>query len=140
MRRGDDPRAQEAALPGRAVGLLLGGVLTTLLLLATGGLIFADQARWHVALVLSALAVALVSIWAWLLRGIVGRQARIAAWAEARRAHSARLQDTHRIAGIGEWQWDPATGNITWSEEHYRIHGLAPRKVPLTVTEFIARI
>ena len=140
MRRGDDPRVHEAALPGRTAGLLVGGVLTTLLLLATGALVFADQARWHVALVLSALAVALVSIWAWLLRGMLGRQARIAAWAEARRVHSARLQDAHRIAGIGEWQWDPATGDIVWSEEHYRIYGLAPRKGPFPVAEFVARI
>jgi diguanylate cyclase (GGDEF)-like protein/PAS domain S-box-containing protein len=140
MRRGDDLRTHEVALPGRAAGLLFGGVLTTLLLLATGALVFADQARWHVALVLSALAVALVSIWAWLLRGVLGRQSRIAAWADARRAHSARLQDAHRIAGIGEWEWNLASDTIAWSDALFRIHGMAPRKEALSVARFLDAI
>ncbi|HZV22898.1 MAG TPA: EAL domain-containing protein [Luteimonas sp.] len=137
MRRGDDPRTQEAALPTRAAGLLLGGTLTTLLLVAAGALVFADQARWYMALVLSALAMALVSIWAWLLRGVLGRQARLAAWAEARRAHSARLQDVHRIAGIGEWNWNLADDSIAWSDELYRMHGLVPRGEPFPVARFL---
>ena len=140
MRRREDPRNHDAVLPTRAAGLLLGGALTTVLLVVAAVLVFAGQARWYMALVLAAIAMALVSIWGWLLRGVLGRQARIAAWAEARRAHSARLQDAHRIAGIGEWHWDPATGHITWSEEHYRIHGLAPRKAPISTGEFIARL
>ena len=139
MRR-DDPRGHDAAFPGRARGLLVGGVLTTLLLVATGVLVLTDAARWHVALVLAALAVVLVTIWAWLLRGVLGQQARISAWAEARRAHSARLLDSHRIAGIGEWDWNPATDGIHWSEEHFRMYGLAPRRGAVTVAEFVSLI
>ena len=31
---------------------------------------------------------------------------------------------TERIAGVGHWTFDIATGKITWSDEIYRIHGL----------------
>lgn len=35
-----------------------------------------------------------------------------------------QLEEAQRLAHIGSWGFDPATGVITWSDEVYRIHGL----------------
>ena len=35
----------------------------------------------------------------------------------------AELEDAQRLAGVGSWQWDPATDTVVWSEELYRIAG-----------------
>jgi PAS domain S-box-containing protein len=63
--------------------------------------------------------------------------ASVAAWrmnedlrADTRRAYEqvsrseARLAEAQRLAQIGSWEWDPASGNVTWSAELYRIFGL----------------
>jgi PAS domain S-box-containing protein len=36
------------------------------------------------------------------------------------------LAQAQRLAGVGNWSWDPATKAVTWSEELYRIHGIDP--------------
>nr|WP_272955429.1 response regulator [Pedococcus badiiscoriae] len=36
------------------------------------------------------------------------------------------LQDAQQMAHIGSWQWDPRSGVTLWSDEFYRILGLAP--------------
>lgn len=35
-----------------------------------------------------------------------------------------------RIAGVGGWELDPASGTLSWSEETYRILGVDPRQKP----------
>jgi len=35
----------------------------------------------------------------------------------------AELKEAQRLAGVGSWQWDPATDTVVWSEELYRIAG-----------------
>lgn len=42
----------------------------------------------------------------------------------------AELQEAQRIARMGSWQLDVATGTVTWTEELYRMFGLDPRKPP----------
>ncbi|MBN1167803.1 MAG: PAS domain S-box protein [Methanospirillaceae archaeon] len=37
-----------------------------------------------------------------------------------------RLQETHRLAHIGTWEWAVRTDTVIWSEELYRIAGLDP--------------
>jgi len=40
------------------------------------------------------------------------------------RLSRARLAEAERIAGMGSWEWDLATGQVTWSDGLLRIHGL----------------
>lgn len=44
----------------------------------------------------------------------------------AQRQSYAELLETQRLAGLGVWNWDVASGKVTWSEELYRISGLDP--------------
>jgi len=45
---------------------------------------------------------------------------------EALRRSEASLAESQRIAQLGTWEWDVVTGEVWWSEETYRIHGLDP--------------
>ncbi|MDQ7784843.1 MAG: PAS domain S-box protein [Desulfomonilaceae bacterium] len=42
------------------------------------------------------------------------------------RETNRRLVESQRIAGIGTWDWIPATDEVYWSDETYRIFGLEP--------------
>jgi PAS domain S-box-containing protein len=46
---------------------------------------------------------------------------------ESLRRAEMELREAQRLAGVGSWQWDPATDTVSWSEELYRIKGLDPR-------------
>ncbi len=46
------------------------------------------------------------------------------------------LRDAQRVAHVGSWRWDVATGKIEWSEELYHIFGLDPSK-PLRKALFV---
>jgi diguanylate cyclase (GGDEF)-like protein/PAS domain S-box-containing protein len=41
-------------------------------------------------------------------------------------AAEARLRQIQEIAAIGEWNWDVSAGQMTWSDQIYRIYGLDP--------------
>ncbi len=45
---------------------------------------------------------------------------------EALRRSEASLAESQRIAHLGTWEWDVATGEVWWSEETYRILGVDP--------------
>jgi two-component system, sensor histidine kinase and response regulator len=45
---------------------------------------------------------------------------------EALRASEAALAEAQRVAGLGGWEWDPVTNQVTWSAELYRIFALDP--------------
>ncbi|MEJ7816766.1 MAG: PAS domain S-box protein, partial [Rubrobacter sp.] len=47
---------------------------------------------------------------------------------EAVRRSEARLAEAQRLAHLGGWEWDVRTGRISWSDEVYRIYGLAPQE------------
>jgi len=55
---------------------------------------------------------------------------------EAKRAeaeivrHARMLAEAERIAHVGSWQWDKASGRLDWSEELHRIFGVAPETTP----------
>jgi PAS domain S-box-containing protein len=42
----------------------------------------------------------------------------------------AELQEAQRMARMGSWQLEVATGAVTWTEELYRIFGLDPQQPP----------
>src|SRR6188768_4585157 len=51
-----------------------------------------------------------------------------------------QLDAAQQITHIGSWEWDLATGAVTWSDEMYRIYGLAPRSCAITLEGFLARV
>jgi PAS domain S-box-containing protein len=78
-----------------------------------------------------------------------GRPARIAVvqdvterkQAQDRVARAERLLSTaQRITHIGSWQWEVGSEQVTWSDELYRIYGLAPQACPITYADFLSRV
>ena len=51
-----------------------------------------------------------------------------------------QLDSAQQLTHTGSWEWDLATGVVTWSNEMYRIYGLAPRSCEITLEGFIARV
>jgi len=51
-----------------------------------------------------------------------------------------QLDVAQQITHTGSWEWDVATGVVTWSDELYRIYGLAPRSCEITLEGFLARV
>ncbi|HAX74280.1 MAG TPA: hypothetical protein DCY88_00160, partial [Cyanobacteria bacterium UBA11372] len=54
-----------------------------------------------------------------------------------RKQVEAKLQEAQRIAHIGSWEYDVATGITNWSEELYRIYGLEQSKIAPQAGELI---
>ena len=53
--------------------------------------------------------------------------------AESRlRASERQLAEAQEVARIGSWEWDLANGDVTWSDELFRIHGYEPQEFPMT--------
>ena len=51
-----------------------------------------------------------------------------------------RLAEAQRVAKIGYWEIDSATGEVFWSDEMYAIGGLDPSIHPPPTDEFISRV
>lgn len=49
-----------------------------------------------------------------------------------------QLAVTQQLTHIGSWDWNVATGVVTWSDELYRVYGLSPRSVEVTVDFFLS--
>lgn len=64
-----------------------------------------------------------------LIRELAGLAGELMEHAEAMRQEAARLE-TLRLAedmvGVGRWRYEVVTGAVTWSDEIYRIHAIAP--------------
>ncbi len=59
--------------------------------------------------------------------------------AEAKAAHLERLLlASQQITHVGSWEWDPASGKVTWSDELYRIFGLQPQQETITIERLLA--
>jgi PAS domain S-box-containing protein len=50
------------------------------------------------------------------------------------------LAQTQSLAGLGSWEWDPATARVTWSDELYRIFGIEPRSVEASFEAHFERV
>ncbi|MES2860854.1 MAG: PAS domain S-box protein [Pseudomonadota bacterium] len=46
--------------------------------------------------------------------------------------HTAMLEMSEAMAGVGHWRYDLKTGQVTWSDEVFRIHGLEPQSLDPT--------
>jgi diguanylate cyclase (GGDEF)-like protein/PAS domain S-box-containing protein len=56
---------------------------------------------------------------------------------EGMRRSEARLAEAQRVAQIGSWEYEVATGRITWSEELFRLFGLDPTGEEPSVEELL---
>ena len=59
---------------------------------------------------------------------------------EERRRSQTLLREMERIAHIGSWEWNLETGALWWSEELYRVYGVAPDSGPLSFERFAERV
>jgi two-component system cell cycle sensor histidine kinase/response regulator CckA len=60
--------------------------------------------------------------------------------AAALRKSEARLSEAQGIAHFGNWEWNIDTNQIWWSDEIYRIFGLAPNEFGATYEAFIKSV
>jgi PAS domain S-box-containing protein len=47
--------------------------------------------------------------------------------------HHAMLEESQRLAVVGSWEWVPSDDAVFWSDEMYRIAGLAKYDAPMTL-------
>ncbi len=85
-------------------------------------------------LVLSALGYLVVLLWNRQLKiELARRQQELA-------ASSDRLRVAETIAHVGHWQYRVKDGDIQWSDETYRIFGLAPQSQPISYDWLVSRV
>ena len=58
----------------------------------------------------------------------------------ALREREERLDEAHRIAHLGHWDWSIQTNELYWSNEIYRIFGLKPQEFDATYEAFLKRV
>lgn len=54
------------------------------------------------------------------------------------RESERNLKTAQKIAHVGSWDWDVVTGNLTWSDETYRIYGFEPQEFVPTYEKFLS--
>ena len=52
----------------------------------------------------------------------------------------ALLTQAEEIAGLGSWEWTPATGELLWSDNHFRLFGGEPRSFTPTSEYVMQRV
>jgi PAS domain S-box-containing protein len=50
------------------------------------------------------------------------------------------LAQAEKLAGVGSWEWDPVGGEVTWSDELYRILGLDPDAFDPSFEAYLERV
>ncbi|HET6466371.1 MAG TPA: PAS domain S-box protein, partial [Nitrospiria bacterium] len=56
---------------------------------------------------------------------------------EQLRRSKALLTEAQQVGRIGNWNWDIPTNVITWSDQMYRIFGIAPQEGPMPYETFL---
>jgi formate hydrogenlyase transcriptional activator len=56
------------------------------------------------------------------------------------RKSESNLAEAQRLAQLGSWEWDIVTNDLFWSDEIYRIFGLAPREFGATYEAFLEAV
>ena len=56
---------------------------------------------------------------------------------QALEAQKERLVLSQRVAQVGSWEWDVASGLVTWSDELYRMYGVDPRSFQPSFETFV---
>ncbi len=57
-----------------------------------------------------------------------------------RRHAQEQLAEAQRLAHLGSFEWELETNRVTWSDELFRIHGLAPTKGNVSFEHYLARV
>jgi PAS domain S-box-containing protein len=55
-------------------------------------------------------------------------------------AMARQLEAAQAITHVGSWEWDLATGIVSWSDELYRIYGLEPGSKVITLEVFLGAL
>jgi diguanylate cyclase (GGDEF)-like protein/PAS domain S-box-containing protein len=56
------------------------------------------------------------------------------------RKREQQLSEAQKLTHLGSWEWDCATGQLSWSDELYRILGLDPEQIPPSCQGFLERV
>jgi two-component system, cell cycle sensor histidine kinase and response regulator CckA len=59
---------------------------------------------------------------------------------KALKRSQASLAEAQRLVHLGNWEWNTITGEAFWSDEVYRILGVAPREIPATFKGFLKTV
>jgi len=59
---------------------------------------------------------------------------------QALREQRTLLAEAQKIAGLGCWEWDPASGRLAWSDELYRIYGVTPESFQPSFENYLERV
>ena len=59
---------------------------------------------------------------------------------ESLRRSQAFLAEGQRISHTGSWSWNVSNGEVTWSEEHFRIFGFDPKKTEPSFQLFLETV
>jgi PAS domain S-box-containing protein len=59
---------------------------------------------------------------------------------DALRRSRAQLAEVQRLAQVGGWEWDVASGRVWWSDELYAMFGLPSSSQALTYQAFLERV
>ena len=59
---------------------------------------------------------------------------------QALREHRTLLAEAQNLAGLGCWEWDPASGRVTWSDELYRIYGVERERFTPSYEGYLERV
>jgi len=96
----------------------------------------------------------LAAVLAWLLGVVVVASRRInlhilhldelkraeAARADALARSERQLRDAEQVSRMGSYVWIPGTGELSWSDEHFRLWGWRPGEVAATYGTFVERL
>ncbi len=52
----------------------------------------------------------------------------------------ALVEHAERVGGLGSWDWTPATGELRWSDNLFRIYGLEPRAITPTASFVVEHV
>lgn len=55
-------------------------------------------------------------------------------------ASAAQLEEAQRIAHFGSWEWDMRTGDVSWSDELFRIYGVTPAEYAPSYEGYLGRV
>lgn len=59
---------------------------------------------------------------------------------QALRESRTLLEEAQKVAGLGCWEWDPASGRLHWSDELYRIYGADPASFRPSFEGYLGRV
>ncbi|HEV8045534.1 MAG TPA: PAS domain S-box protein, partial [Rubrobacter sp.] len=59
---------------------------------------------------------------------------------EKLRKSEASLSEAQRMSNLGNWEWNVKSGEVSWSDEVYRIYGFAPWEVVPTLDKLMERV